>query len=185
MTTDDMGLVRQYAAHQSESAFATLVSRHANLVYSTSLRRVRDPQLAEEITQAVFIMLARKAGSLNEKTILSGWLYRTAVRVSLDELRRQSRRSRYEALSALVRRRQPTPEQIHASNEEQGRVRVVLTAMDPRRAELLLLRSQGFDYEELAEALRLSRNSIGTLLSRAQQAFRKEYIKRYGNPEEQ
>ena len=52
MITDDMELVRQYAAHQSESAFAALVSLHANLVYSASLRRVRDPQLAEAVTQA-------------------------------------------------------------------------------------------------------------------------------------
>jgi hypothetical protein len=50
MTTDDMELVRQYAAYQSESAFAALVSRHTNLVYSAALRRVNDPQLAGEIT---------------------------------------------------------------------------------------------------------------------------------------
>jgi uncharacterized protein (TIGR03435 family) len=94
--TDDMTLLREYAGRNSEEAFATLVSRHVNLVYSVALRQVRDPHLAEEITQAVFIILARKAKSLGPKTILPGWLCRTARYVSANALTMQRRRQRRE-----------------------------------------------------------------------------------------
>src|SRR6516225_10004557 len=92
MTSEDMVLVREYARTNSEQAFATLVSRHVNLVYSVALRQVRDPHLAEEITQGVFIILARKAKSLTPKIILSGWLCRTARYVSGDTLKTRRRR---------------------------------------------------------------------------------------------
>ena len=87
-----MTLVREYAQSNSEQAFATLVSQHINLVYSVALRQVHDPHLAEEITQAVFIVLARKAKSLSPKTILSAWLCRTARNVSANTLKIQRRR---------------------------------------------------------------------------------------------
>ncbi|EEF62505.1 putative RNA polymerase, sigma 70 family subunit [Pedosphaera parvula Ellin514] len=92
MMSDDMTLVREFAQSNSEKAFTTLVSRHINLVYSVALRHVRDPHMAEEITQGVFILFARKAKSLNPKTIISGWLGRTARYVSADTLKIQRRR---------------------------------------------------------------------------------------------
>ena len=105
MMIDDMDLVRRYARCKSEEAFATLVSRHVNLVYSVALRHVRDPHLAEEVTQTVFIILARKAASLSASTVLSGWLYRTARYTAANILtlrhRRQDREQQAYMLSQL------------------------------------------------------------------------------------
>ena len=99
--------------------------------------------------------------------------------MGLDELRRQTQRARYERLIGFFDRT-PTPEEIRAATEEQERVRLVLGIIEPRQAELLLLRSHGLSYDEVASALDLNPASVGTLLSRAQQAIRKEYVKRYG-----
>jgi len=101
MITDDMALVREYAESHSEPAFATLVSRHVNLVYSVALRQTRDPHLAEEVTQGVFIILARKAKSLGPKTILSGWLCRAARYVSANTLRNERHRQLRERESQM------------------------------------------------------------------------------------
>jgi RNA polymerase sigma-70 factor (ECF subfamily) len=140
-------------------------------------RVVRDPARAEELAVEVFLKLWSDRETHGEKT--NGWLYRVALRMGLDELRRQTRKARYEQLLGFgfgVR----TPEEIRATTEEQERVRLVLGVIRRRYAELLLLRSDDLSYEEIASTLDLNPGSIGTLLSRAQQAFRKEYIERYG-----
>jgi RNA polymerase sigma factor (sigma-70 family) len=96
MKPDDMTLVREYAAHQSDAAFAGLVERHLGLVYSAALRQVTDAALAQEVTQAVFLVLARKASSLGPGTIVSAWLYRTTRYAAADVLRAGRRRRRHE-----------------------------------------------------------------------------------------
>lgn len=140
---------------------------------------IRDPARAEELAVEVCLRwsVSRKAESENAER----WLYRAAVQTGLNELRHRMRRSRYERLVAFVRG-SPTPEELLATRQQQDRVRLLLAVIEPRQAELLVLRSQGFSYDELAATLNLNPASVGTLLSRAQQAFRKEYTKRYGTP---
>jgi len=156
-----------------ESVFCAQYGRIARVI----ARVVRDRARAEELAVEVFLKLWRTRQAQSEQA--EAWLYRVAVRTGLNELRRQTRQTRYERLLAFVRG-SPTPEELHAATEEQANVRVVLGAIAPRQAELLLLRSQGLSYDEVASALDLNPASVGTFLKRAQQAFRKEYIKRYG-----
>jgi len=88
----DVDLLRSYSRQGSEAAFAGLVERHVNLVYSAALRQVGNATQAEEIAQAVFIILARKAASLRRDTVLDAWLYETTRLTSLSFLRGERRR---------------------------------------------------------------------------------------------
>ena len=162
-------------ADESRPDIETIFQIHYERIARVIARVLRDPSRAEELAVEVFLKWPRKGQGENTKA----WLYRVAVRTALDELRREARRTRRERLTAVFRHA-PTPEDIRASKEEQERVRAVLAAIRPGRAELLVLRSQGLSYDELAGALGLNPASIGTFLSRAEQTFRKEYVKRYG-----
>ncbi len=71
---DDISLLREFTATESEAAFAALVSRHINLVYSVALRSAGNVHAAQEISQAVFIILAKKADRWPQHAVLSGRL---------------------------------------------------------------------------------------------------------------
>lgn len=89
---DDSTLLQEYVENDSEQAFAVLVARHVDKVYSVALRHTRNPQQAEEITQAVFVILARKARGLGKRVILSGWLYQAARLTAVTFIRSEIRR---------------------------------------------------------------------------------------------
>src|SRR5258708_3708200 len=92
----DAELLARFARNNSETAFSTLVQRYLNLVYSIALRQTGNPHAAEEITQAVFIILASKASSLGRNTVLPGWLYNAARLTALNWQRAEARRVRRE-----------------------------------------------------------------------------------------
>jgi len=169
--------VEEAANPDESSAFEPVFEAYYERTARLIARLVKDPARAEELAVEVFWKLWRNPRAHGQA--VGGWIYRTAVRAGLYELRRQARRGRLEQWLGLTGT-PSTPEDVRAANEAQEQVRRILARLNPRDAELLLLRNQDLSYSEIAAALRLNPNSVGTLLSRAQQAFRKEYQKLYG-----
>ncbi len=92
----DHELLTRFAHTGEEAAFATLVTRHVNLVWSAARRFTGDDTLASEVTQAVFIILAQKAGRLSAQTVVTGWLYHTARLTAANALKENRRRQQRE-----------------------------------------------------------------------------------------
>ena len=103
---DDATLLREYVINNSEAAFEALVSRYLHFVHSAAMRQVHDSHMAEEVAQVVFIILAKKAGRISDRTILSGWLFKTTRFVALAQTRAAARRRQYE-------------QELHMQSEEQ------------------------------------------------------------------
>ena len=98
----DAQLLRAYARTGSEAAFAELVRRHVDFVYSAARRMVRDRHLAEDVTQGVFVALAKKSAQLHDRPVLSGWLHRTAQNIAAQTVRTIERRRAREQEAATL-----------------------------------------------------------------------------------
>lgn len=167
--TPDAELLRAYAKDRSEPAFAELVRRHVNLVYSVALRNLAgDTQLAEDVTQQVFTDLAHKAGMLSRHAVLGGWLYRSTQFAAAKTVRSERRR----------RLREQEAEAMHASSASPGsepnweKLRPTLDRLigelDERDRDAVWLRFvANQSYAEIAMKLDLSENAARMRVDRA------------------
>jgi RNA polymerase sigma factor (sigma-70 family) len=172
---DDIELLRQYAVENSEVAFAALVTRHVNLVYSVALRNVGNSHSAEEITQAVFIILSRKAKSFSRKTILTGWLHQTtrltAANFLRTEIRRQNREQEAFMQSALSETETWT--QIAPLLDD------AIARLGARDRDAILLRYfENKSAREMAAALRVDEPAAQKRVTRAVEKLRAFFAKR-------
>lgn len=172
--TADNDLLRRYVAERSEPAFAELVRRHVNLVYATALRETGgDRHLAEDVVQAVFLELARKAGALRSHPTLAGWLYQCVRWVSANarraETRRQRREEEAQAMQASDRTDpvESTWEQIRPLIDD-----AMHDLSEPDRLAVVLRYFQDRSLREVGEVLGLSENSARMRVERALEKLR-------------
>ncbi len=171
---EDDELLRRYSAEKSEEAFAELVRRHLDLVYSTALRQLAgDTHLAQDVAQAVFTALARKAASLTDRTTLTGWLYLGAHHAAAQAVRGEQRRRAREQEASIMH------EQLSSSDAatDWDRVRPVLDEAlrdlnDADREAVLLRYFEQRPFAEIGFALRLGEDAARMRVDRALEKLR-------------
>jgi RNA polymerase sigma-70 factor, ECF subfamily len=168
----------------SDSLFESLFLQHYERVVLALFRLLGERGRAEELANDVFWKLYRQPLEQGREHNLGGWLYRTAMNLGMDCLRAETRRKRYEQIAGLNRLKSDVPanplDELFRSEKRQ-QVRNVLARMKPAQAQILILRSSGLSYKELAEVLNVGASSIGTLLVRAETEFENLYCELFGD----
>jgi RNA polymerase sigma factor (sigma-70 family) len=162
----DAELLARYVRDGSQAAFAQIVSRYSNLVYAAAMRQVRDPHVAEDVAQAVFIVLSRRASSARADR-LAVWLLRATRYCVLDAIKKQTRRLRYEKEAAMLS--QTSDEGREESlREVSDYLDEALSHLRRRESTALALRFlQDKPMEDVAEALGVSVDAAQKIVSRS------------------
>lgn len=176
MSETDLELLRRYGRQNAEDAFREIVRRHLDLVYSAALRRVRSPQLAEEVAQSTFLKLAGHAGQLPSQTIVTAWLYQVARREAIDVVRREARRHLREQIASEMNA-------MNASEDDWAHIAPLLDeamfALDETERLAVLLRYfENKSLREVGETLGTSDDAAQKRVSRAVERLREFFANR-------
>lgn len=176
----DLALVRQHAASGSNEAFEAVVSRHLGMVHSAALRQLGNVHQAEEVCHAVFLALARKAGSLPDGTIVAGWLFRAARFAAAKLARDEERRARREREAAMTHA-ESLAEVDHDKLWEQVTplLNEALDSLAERDRDAVLLRFfQNRPFAEVAAELETSEAAAKMRVGRAVEKLREHFRRR-------
>jgi RNA polymerase sigma factor (sigma-70 family) len=177
---DDRELLRSFAENGSQEAFRELVQRHIDLVYSAAVRRVGgDTHLAQDVTQEVFITLARHAGSLSRNSVLAGWLFTTSRFAASHVVRREQRRRERERKAELMDANEPSPSAEPEWHRLRPELDAVMDQLPARDRDALLLRFfERRSYAEVGGRLNLTEDAARRRVERALEKLRALLVKR-------
>jgi len=173
-TMNDAELLQRYAESRCEAAFTELVKRHVDLVHSAALRQVGgDAQLAQDVTQSVFIDLARKAASMTARTVLTGWLYTSTRYAAANAVRAEKRRHAREQEAYAMQEISSTPEPNEAWDQLRPLLDEAMHELSERDRNAILLRYfEGRQLAEVGTKLGLSEDAARMRVGRALEKLR-------------
>lgn len=175
---DDRQLLRQFVEENSQEAFASLTKRYLGLVYSVCRRELDDAETAEDVTQAVFLILARKAPTLRRTVVLSGWLFQTARFAAKNARLQAQRRAAHEQKAAEAMQQQSEGREDAAWAEIEPLLNPALAALREADHQCVLLRFfQEMTFAEAGAALGLSEEAARKRVTRALEKMRKFFEK--------
>jgi len=160
---DDMQLLQHYAQSGCQDSFEILVTRHIDWVYSVCLRGVKDRHLAEDVTQAVFIILARKSKSITPNTILRGWLFKAARFAVADALKKQNRHKRHVRRAAELGAGDLSPQDTATWSHLAPALEEAVACLNEKDRQAIMLRF--YESKSLAE--------VGAILGISEEAAKK------------
>lgn len=184
MQPEELALSPVRAVPNTDEWFDTLFRDHYPRVVGLLMQLTGDRGQAEEIAADAFSKLARRSAFLASRGDVAAWVSRVATNAGLDALRANSRRRKKEEAAGAERLRageEPGALEEILRQERGARVRAVLATLKPRDAQLLLLRTGGMPYREIARTLGVQPSSVGTLLARAEREFERRYRARHGD----
>ncbi len=176
-TLSDAELLNRFVESGDERAFESLVGRHGSLVWSLALSAVRDPHQAEDVFQAVFLVLVTKARSIRSGESIASWLYKVTLRLANDAMRDLGRnRRRFESFVEHVR----IPDRHEPPTDDSRNVILDELARLPARYRdpIILCRIEGLTYIDAARRLNWSESTLRNRLSRGRSMFRSRLSKR-------
>ena len=182
----------EQALDGSQEAYSDLLEQYQRPVYSIVVRMVRDPGLAEDLTQETFIKAFRALGTFDRSRKFSSWLFTIAHNTTIDHIRRKqlptvsmepASDEPGEGLAFLAVASDPSPEEVMTHRELASDLELALSGLRAEYAEVLVLRfQQSLSYEEISEITGLALGTVKTHLFRARKALAEALERRGWNP---